>query len=151
MHAPARPALHIRGWLVAGGVGILAGYLVGWGATGAYTNGWWPAVAGMALGVVGCLAAPARQVLVALCGAAVAVVTAVATMAAVPYQSGFWPITDDFRIAHFGSTTQAIMRGTVIYGALIGIPCLLAAALAPATKRRHSWPAQHAPVPDEPR
>lgn len=118
MHAQARPALHITGWLVAGGVGILAGYLVGWGATGAHTNGWWPAVAGMA---------------------------------AVPYQSGFWPITDDFRIAHFGSTTQAIMRGTVIYGALIGIPCLLAAVLVPATKRRHSWPAQHAPVPDEPR
>jgi hypothetical protein len=151
MHAQAGPVILIRGWLVAGGLGALAGSLVGFWATEGYTHAQWPVLAGFALGVVGSLVAPTRPVLVALCGAAVAVVTAVTTMAAVHYQNGFWPITDEFRIAHFGSTTQAIMRAVVLYGAMIGIPCLLAAVLLAATERRQRWAAQQARGADESR
>lgn len=50
-------------------------------------------------------------------------------MARVQFQSGHWPITDEFTIAMYGAETQAIMRVAVIYGISIVIPYLVAAAL----------------------
>lgn len=132
-------------------LGLLAGSLVGAAATGGYAHASWPILAGMTLGVFGYLAAPARKVIVALCGAAVAVVTAVATMAAIHYGSGSWPIIDEFRIAHYGSATHAIIRSTLIYCVLMGAPCLLVGVLVAATKRRHRRASQLAPGADEPR
>lgn len=136
MNAQARPGSHLRGWLASVGLGMLAGCCVGFGATGDYTHIQWPVLAGFALGVLSALLDPTRRVRIASCGVAVAVVAAVATMAAVHYHSGFWPITDEFRTAHFGSTAKAILRGAVIYGGLIGVPCLLAALCVGGRFRR---------------
>ena len=147
MRGQARFASHVRGWLVAGGLGLLGGYLVGLGMTGAHTDARWPALAGLVLGVVGSLAAPTRQVLVASCGAGVAVVAAVAKIVAYQYQCGRWPITDEFTIAHYGTATQATMRAAVMLGVSLGVPCLVAAVLVTVARRRSSHGFR--PVEDE--
>ncbi len=130
-------ASHVRGWLVAGGLGLVGGSLVG--ATGAHAHAMWAVSAGLVIGVASSLAAPTRRVLVAFCGAGLAVVAGVATIVAVEYQSGRWPITDEFTIAHYGTTAQAILRAAVLLGVLVGVPCVLAAVLVAVAKRRPSW------------
>jgi len=96
---------HIRGVVVAAGFGLLAGYLVGVGTMGSYTHAVWPALAGLAVGAASSLATPRRKVLVAFGRGCIAVVAAVATIVHIQFQSGRWPITDEFTIMHYGSTT----------------------------------------------
>ncbi len=150
MNCQGRFVDHLRGWLVAGGLGLLAGYLVGMGVMGSYTHVQWPALAGFVIGVASSLAAPTRQVLVALCGGGVAVVAAVAKIVFVQLQCGRWPIPDEFTVAHYGTATQATMRAAVMLCVLIGVPCLIGAILVAAAKRRCSWAAQQVVAADGP-
>jgi hypothetical protein len=136
MHAEAKPASHIRGWLVASGLGLLAGALPCMGGTGAGTQVHWLALAGFALGIACAYLAPAREVLATMWGTVAAVATAVAMMAAAHYQSGFWPIADEVRIVQYGSTAQALVRVVVLLGGVVGVPSLLAAGLVAAARRR---------------
>ncbi len=120
----------------AAGLGSILGGLVGLGMTSAFAHAHWPVLAGSILGLTCSLAAPARPVLVAHCGACAAVVSAVVTMVAVQVRRGHWPITDDVAIAQYGTTTLAILRAAVFLGVLIGIPCLIAACWVAVARRR---------------
>ena len=144
MHGKARFASQVRGWLVAAGLGLLAGYLVGLGMMGAYTHVQWPALAGFVIGVASSLAAPTRPILVALCGGGIAVVAAAAKIVSVQFQRGRWPITDEFTVAHYGTATQATLRAAVMMCVLVGVPCLTAAILVAVTKRRYRSSAEQA-------
>ncbi len=135
MRSQAKLVRHLGGLFVATGGGLLAGYLVALGAMGSYTHVKWPVLAGFLLGTLSSLTAPSRQVLVALCGGSVAVVAAVVKIVLVQFQSGYWPITDEFTIAVYGTATQATMRIAVILGIAIVIPCLLAATLIALAKK----------------
>jgi len=144
MRFQARFADHVRGWLVAGGLGLLAGYLVGLGAMGNYTHVKWPALAGLVIGVASSIAAPTRQILVAFCGGSITVVAAVVTIVFIQFQRGRWPITDEFTIAHYGTATQATLRAAIMLSVPIGVPCMIAAILVVVAKRRYSGAAQQA-------
>lgn len=136
MSGDARSLDRARGWLVAGALGGLAGYAVGAGATGAYADARWPALAGLVLGVVASLGAPTRRVLVASFAGGVAVAVAVAVIVSARYRSGDWPITDELAIAQYGTAAQATLRAAALLGVGLGVPCLMAAALVAAVGRR---------------
>jgi len=136
MRNQATAANHSRGSLVALGGGLLAGYLVGMGTMGSYTHAIWPVLAGCGLGITCALAAPSRHLLFAFCGGSIAVATAVTEIVLVQSQRGRWPITDTVTIAQYGSATQAALRAAVLLGVLIGIPCLIAAAVVAVAKHR---------------
>ena len=125
----------LGGFLVATGGGLLVGYLVALGAMGSYAHVKWPVLAGFLLGMLSSLMAPNRPVLAAFCGGSVAVVTAVLKIVLVQFQSGYWPINDEFTIAMYGTATQATMRIAIILGISIVIPCLLATDLIAIAKR----------------
>ena len=132
-------ANHGRVFLVAMGSGLLAGYLVGMGMMGSYTHAIWPVLAGFVLGMANALAATRRHVLVAFCGGSVAVAAAVTEVVLVQFLRGRWPINDAVTIAQYGTATQAAMRAAVILGVLIGIPCLIAAAVIAFAKHRDAY------------
>jgi len=136
MRSQARSLDHVGGLLVVAGSGLLAGCLVGMGAMGSYTHAKWPALAGFVVGMASSLAAPTRKVLVAFCGGSVAVVAAVTEIVLVQLRRGYWPITEEVAIAQYGTAAQATMRAAVILGVLIGIPCLISAALVAVAKDR---------------
>ncbi len=148
MQCQTRFADHVRGWLIAGGLGLLAGYLVGLGGMGTYSHVKWPALAGIVIGVASSIAVPTHQILVALCGAVVTVVAAVVTIVSIQFQQGRWPMTDAFTVAHYGSTTPATMRAAVMLGVLVGVPCLSAAILVAVAKRRCGLAAHQAAPAD---
>ena len=136
MRSQARSLDHVGGLLVVAGSGLLAGCLVGMGAMGSYTHAKWPALAGFVVGMASSLAAPTRKVLVAFCGGSVAVVAAVTEIVLVQLRRGYWPIPEEVAIAQYGTAAQATMRAAVILGVLIGIPCLISAALVAVAKDR---------------
>ncbi len=138
MSGKVRFASDARGWLFAVGLGVLTGCLVGSGAMDSYTHAQWPALAGIVLGMAIPLAAPARPVRLAFCGASVAVVAAVAMIVSGQLQSGRWPIADEVAVALYGTATQAAMRAAVILGVLLGAPCLIGAALVDVVRRRYT-------------
>jgi hypothetical protein len=148
MHGQARFADHVRGWLVAGGLGLFAGFLVGLGGMGTYTHVRWPALAGLVIGVASSVAAPTRRILVAFCGGGITVVAAVVTTVSIQVHRGRWPITDEFTVAHHGTTTQATLRAAIMLGVLIGVPCMMAAVLVAVAKRCDRAGARQAAVPD---
>ena len=136
MPSQTRFTSQVRGWPVAAALGLIVGTLVGLGALGAFSHALWPALAGVSLGLASAFAAPARPVRVALCGGGVAVVAATAMVVAVQVQRGVWPIVDEGTIAQYGTTAQAVLRTAAIWGASLGVPCLVAAALVAAVRHR---------------
>ncbi|MFM1871782.1 MAG: hypothetical protein RL398_1204 [Planctomycetota bacterium] len=95
----------------------------------------WLVAAGLALGSLAALCKPATAVRVAMiltAGAAVAVMSALTLQ---NWSSGFWPIHEPDRIAHYGSTAQAMLRGGILLTALLGASSL-AGALSVAWLRR---------------
>jgi len=136
MRSQKRIPGHIRGAVVAAGFGLLAGYLVGVGMMGSYKHAMWPVLAGLVAGMAGSLAAPRRRVPVAFGGGCIAMLAAVATIVHIQFRSGRWPIADEFTLTHYGSAMQAAARTAVILGVLIGIPCLMTAALVALARHR---------------
>ncbi|KAA3609134.1 MAG: hypothetical protein DWQ01_09960 [Planctomycetota bacterium] len=128
-----------RGWLVAVGLGLMAGYWVGVGMMGTYTHAAWPALAGLILGIACSLAAPRRPLLISFCGSSIAVGVAVAKVALTQVHRGHWPITDQAILAHYGTATEATLRAAVILGVLMGIPCLLTTAMVSLVKQRRAY------------
>jgi hypothetical protein len=124
------PLRHWRGWVVAAGLGVVVGLLLGAGINASYTHGKWPILAGILVGIVGALATRSHLVLVSLGAGAVVTFTSVAMVVIHQWRIGHWPIMDEFTIEHYGTATMAAMRLAVALLFLVCVPCLIAIAVA---------------------
>jgi hypothetical protein len=127
-----------KGWLVAGGCGLVVGWVLGVGMNASYTHIGWMAGAGVVVGVVSALAARSSPVVVALGGGVIAALTSVLTMTLLLWRSGRWPLRQENAdmIDQYGTPEQAVLRITVIALVAVCVPCAVAAAITAFAKRR---------------
>jgi hypothetical protein len=127
---------HWRGWAVAAGCGLVVGFLLGAGLNASYTHGKWPVLAGLVVGIVGALATRSYPVRVSLGASVLAVMTSVLMVVIHQRRIGYWPITNESTIEHYGTATMATMRLAVALLFLVCVPCLVASGVAALARRR---------------
>ena len=118
---------YITGWIVVIGLGLVAGWLLGVGTMGSHPQLRWPVLAGLGLGVTSALVVRPRPMLAAVASSSIAVLAAVSVIWATQVSRGFWPITDDFTIGHYGTSAQATMRAAATLLFLVVAPSVTAA------------------------
>jgi len=123
-------------WLLMIVCGLFIGVLLGIGLTGSYRHVMWPVIGGLVIGVLTALTTRSCSSLVALGGGIVAVIASGAVFAFHHFQTGIWPITDEVRIAQYGTTEMNVMRLAVFLFFLICGPCVVVSAAIAVWRKR---------------
>jgi hypothetical protein len=123
-------------WLLVTVCSLFIGVLLGVSLTGSYRRVMWPVIGGLVIGILAAVTARSYSSLVALGGGIVAVIAAGVVFAFHHFQTGIWPITDEVRIAQYGTTEMNVMRLAVLSLFLICGPCAVVSAAIAVWRKR---------------